>query len=477
GVQPGDRVALLLPNGLAFATLLHAAPRAGAVLVPLNLRLTVAEQTWQVVHSGARWLAHDSRTHDSANALAAAVPGLVLLDANDTSLIRPVDPAHSSPDAPKLEAASLGAASLDAYELNASTPDAASHDAPSPSAPYLVIYTSGTTGRPKGAVLTHGNLWWSATGSALHLGLRDDDVWLACLPLFHVGGLSILVRAACYGIAAVVHERFDAAAVNAAIDEERVSLVSVVPTMLQRMIDARGDAPYPPTLRCVLLGGGPAPRPLLEACARLCVPVAQTYGLTETASQLATLPPAEALRRLGSAGTPLYPSELRIVDAHGRTVPVGAPGEILVRGPTVMSGYHSDPGASARALAGGWLHTGDEGRVDADGYLYVLGRRDDMIVTGGENVYPAEVESVLLSHHAVAEVAVIGVPDDAWGQRVVAVVRLNTAANAIDADALRAHCRAQLAGYKVPREVRFTAEPLPRTASGKLRRRALRAER
>jgi O-succinylbenzoic acid--CoA ligase len=372
-----------------------------------------------------------------------------------------------------LDAEALESAVLDACE-EADVPLRLAHD---PAATLAIVYTSGTTGRPKGAMLTIGNHWWSAVGSALNLGVHADDRWLACLPLYHVGGLSILLRSAVYGTTAVVHDGFDAEAVNRALDEEWVTIVSVVSVMLQRMLDARGDRPYPSSLRCVLLGGGAAPRPLLERCARLGVPVVQTYGLTETASQVVTLAPEDALRKLGAAGRPLYPNELRVV-AHGRDAAAGEPGEILVRGPVVMAGYAGRPEATARAIVDGWLHTGDVGHLDADGYLYVLDRRDDLIVTGGENVYPAEVEAALLAHPWVAEAGVVGAPDDTWGQRVVAVVRLAGAPDLATADAvdtLRAHCRAHLAGYKVPSEIRIAAEPLPRTASGKLRRAELRA--
>ncbi|MDI3340687.1 MAG: AMP-binding protein [Sphaerobacter sp.] len=198
----------------------------------------------------------------------------------------------------------------------------------------------------------------------------------------------------------------------------------------------------------------------------------QTYGLTETASQVATLAPEDALRRLGSAGKPLYPNEIRIV-CDGRPAAPGAPGEILVRGPIVTAGYYGRPEATAKALADGWLHTGDVGYLDADGYLYVLDRRDDLIVTGGENVYPAEVEAALLAHPAVQEAGVIGLPDPEWGQAVAAVVRLADGA-ALSPEELRAFCRERLAGYKIPSRVRVTREPLPRNAAGKLLRRVLR---
>jgi O-succinylbenzoic acid--CoA ligase len=224
----------------------------------------------------------------------------------------------------------------------------------------------------------------------------------------------------------------------------------------------------------VLLGGGPAPRALLERCARLGIPISQTYGLTECCSQVATLAPRDALRKIGSAGRPLYPNEIRVVTDTGDAPSSGEGGEILVRGPIVTAGYWNRPDATESAFTDGWFRTGDFGTLDEDGYLYVLDRRDDLIVTGGENVYPAEVEGVLLAHPCVAEAAVIGESDAEWGQRVVAVVRLVEGADPSVADQLQAHCRSSLAAYKVPRGVRVSEAPLPRTASGKLQRGALR---
>nr|WP_238530553.1 o-succinylbenzoate--CoA ligase [Oscillochloris trichoides] len=333
------------------------------------------------------------------------------------------------------------------------------------------MYTSGTTGSPKGAMLSCGNHWWNATASALNLGLHADDCWLAALPLFHVGGLAIILRGAIYGIPVVLHERFDAHAVNAAIETERVTIISVVATTLQRMLDARGATPYPQHFRCALLGGGPAPRPLLELCAELGVPVAQTYGMTESASQAATLAPGDALRKLGSAGQALLPVGLRIGTVEREAAP-GEVGEILLAGPTITSGYVGQPTASAAALRGGWLHTGDLGYRDAEGYLYVVERRSDLIISGGENIYPAEVEAALLAHPAVVEAGVVGMPDAQWGQRPVAVVVLRQPVASAE---LLAFVRERLASYKLPRDI-VVRESLPRTASGKLQRARLREQ-
>ena len=445
GLRTGERVALLLANGVDFAVFVHAVPRAGGVLTLINARLTPTEITWQLRDADARILVTDAEHGVLAR---AALQGL----------------AAAQP-APRLfEAAAARSSAL--------PPRAGALDVPF-EAPHSIIYTSGTTGRPKGAVLTHGNFYWSAVGSAANLGVAAEDRWLACLPLYHVGGLSILLRSAIYGTTAVIHERFDAERAVRSMREERVSLLSVVAVMLERILALDGGG-FPSTLRAVLLGGGPAPRTLLEAAAARGVPVLQTYGLTESTSQVATLSAADALRKLGSAGLPLAGTTVR-VEVDGRPAAPGEVGEILVAGPTVCSGYLNRPDATAEAIRDGWLHTGDLGYLDAECYLYVADRRDDLIVTGGENVYPAEVESAILGHPSVAECAVVGLPDARWGAQVVAVVLPADIPGVIDAAALEAHARSHLAGYKVPRRFVFVEEPLPRTASGKVQRHLVRA--
>jgi len=447
GVGAGTRVATLMRNGPRVPLNVHAMSRLGTTLVPLNTRLSPDEIAWQLGDSGARLLIVDEATAPLALAARERFAAFDLVSAD-----RPVE------DIAALDTIAQAEIALrESVEL---------------SAVHSIVYTSGTTGRPKGAMLTYGNHWWSALGSALNLGTQPDDRWLACMPLFHVGGMAILLRSVIYGITAIIQPGFDPAAVNRAIDEEGVTIVSVVATMLQRMLAERGERPYPPTFRCALLGGGPAPRPLLEECARRGLPVVQTYGLTETGSQVATLAPRDALAKLGSAGKPLYPNALRILDADGHDAVPGAAGEIAVRGPVVTTGYADRPEETERAIRDGWLHTGDLGYLDDDGYLYVLDRRTDLIVSGGENVYPAEVEAVLLAHPAVDEACVVGIADNDWGQRVVASVHLENG-EVPDVTELVSFCRARLAGYKVPRDIRFVDE-LPRNAAGKLLRRVLR---
>lgn len=432
GIEAQARVALLLPNGAAFAVLTHALARLGAVMVPLNTRLAPAEVDWQIKDSRADVLIHH-------NALPSAP------DAGDGKVV---------------------ARRISVAAVQAATPgDIRLRDLIDLAAPQGIIYTSATTGRPKGVVLTFGNHWWSAVGSALHLGLQRRDAWLAVLPLYHVGGLAILWRGIIYGMPVTVHESFDPSAVNGAIDRGEVTIVSVVAAMLQRILDDRAARPLPAAFRCFLLGGGPAPRALLEQCVRDGVPVATTYGLTEAASQVATLPPEEFSRKLGSAGRPLLSTKLQIA------APAGEVGEILVRGPTVMQGYADRPQDTAAVLRDGWLHTGDLGYLDPEGYLYVVERRDDLIITGGENVYPTEVEQVLREHPAIADAGVVGVPDATWGQVVGAAVRPRAGAH-LTGDDVRRFCGERLARYKIPRHVWFV-DDLPRSPGGKLLRRAI----
>jgi O-succinylbenzoic acid--CoA ligase len=307
-------------------------------------------------------------------------------------------------------------------------------------APALGLQTSGSTGTPKPVTLTFGNLLWSALGSAVALGVQPEDRWLSALPLSHVGGLSILARSAIYGTEAVVHERFEADRVLHGLRHERITAISLVPTTLARLLDA--GLHEPPHLRFALLGGAPIPPVLLERAREARVPVVATYGLTEAASQVTT------------DGWPLFCTR----------VTLDADGEILVSGPTVARDAKKGTGTSVA------LRTGDLGRWEPDGRLAVVGRKADTIVSGGENVAPAEVEAVLEAHPAVAEALVRGRPDPEWGEAVEAVVVLRDGMHASEQE-LQAWCAARLARFKVPKAVSRTGR-LPRTASGKLVRSA-----
>lgn len=432
GVERGEHVGLLATNCLEFVEAVHALPRLGAVLVPLNARLTAEEIAWQIGDAGiARVL---------TVAASRQLAGAACRDGEAIAIVLERDGGSPVP-APAAEGEQGFVFEHDAGDA------------------FAVIYTSGTTGRPKGAVLTYGNFLASAAASAFNIGVDPGDRWVACMPLFHVGGLSILVRSVIYGTTVVLHAGFDERAVNRELRYGGATLLSVVPTMLERMLAADEDE-YPRSLRAVLVGGGPCPRPLLERALRRGLPVLPTYGLTEATSQVTTLAPADALAKVGSAGKPLPGTRLRVDAAPGE------PGEVLVAGPTVMAGYLRQPQATAEAVREGWLRTGDIGRIDEEGYLWVLDRRDDLVVSGGENVYPAEVEAALREHPSVAGAAVVGLPDAHWGQVVVAVV---VPRGQIGEAELTAHCRGRLAGYKVPRRFAFV-DGLPATASGKVQR-------
>jgi len=413
GAEAGTRVAIALPAGLAFAEALHACLLLGAVAVPVDLRLSSAERAQ--VTAGADVVV-DEPMGMVGEGLALPAPS--------------ARPAGANTDVPLAHGHRLDATAV-------------------------VIHTSGTTSEPRPIELTYGNLLWSALGSAVALGLDPDERWLCALPLSHVGGLSILVRSAIYATTAVVHERFETDRVLHALREEEITLVSLVATTLARLLDAGLERP--PAMRCALTGGGPIPPALVRRAHAAGVPVSLTYGLTESCSQVTTTPVAsidEDPAQPPTAGPPLFCTRVRI----------DADEEILVQGPTVA------PGSLA---ADGWLHTGDLGSLDEHGCLRVTGRKADTIVSGGENVAPAEVEAVLESHPDVLEAAVLGRADEQWGEAVTAIVVPRPGAKP-DAEALRAHCAGALAPYKVPKCVHTTAEPLPRTRSGKLLRRELR---
>jgi O-succinylbenzoic acid--CoA ligase len=395
GVRREGTVALELPPGPDFVVLVHALMKLGAIVYPLNPHLTDAEREAE---------------------LERANPVLVVSG--------PADLSGTEADLPL----------LGEHDLNAI---------------HCRILTSGTAGRPRPVGLTYGNHLWSAVGSAFNLGMEPSDRWLSCLPLNHVAGLSIVMRSVIYGTTAVVHDGFDVDRIADSLEGDGVTLISVVATQLRRLLEAGVDL-LP--LRAVLVGGGPVPDEVLEEAIGRGATVVQTYGLTEAASQVTTLSPADATRKLGSAGRPLLTTHLRIDD-----------GEILVQGPTVAPGC---------ADVDGWLHTGDLGHIDDEGFLYVTDRLGDVIVSGGENVMPAEVEEVLLRHPAVADAAAIGRADAEWQEAVEAVVVLRDGAEA-SPDELRRHCSSVLAGFKVPKRFEFVGE-LPRTSSGKLLRRALR---
>ena len=443
-VMPGDHVGLLMPNASATVVAVFALPRLGAVLVPLNTRLTPGEVAWQLQRSDcAHLLCAEPLAATGRVAAGERLPIYLLPDGGDEFVAWLAAHPTCVTDGLTTERPPLQA----------------------------IVFTSGTTGFPKGAMITYANHFWSAAGSAFKLGTRPDDRWLACLPLYHVGGLAILWRSCLYGTAVILHDGFRPAAILDSLAHDGATIVSLVPTMLQRLLDAGLKAATAPTLRLILLGGAAADPSLLAEAAKAGLPVAVTYGLTEATSQVATMMPRDKRAKPGSAGRPLLFTRVDVVDDAGRPAPANTPGEIVVSGPTVMAGYYGDAEATAGVLRDGRLYTGDAGYLDDDGDLWLLDRRGDLIVSGGENVYPAEVERVLRAHPAVAAACVVGLPHAEWGRQVAAMVVLREQATLTEAE-LVAHCRHELAGYKVPRHIAFV-EALPLTGSGKVQRAAV----
>jgi fatty-acyl-CoA synthase len=409
-LRAGEVVSTLTGNSPEHVALFFACAKAGAILHPISWRLAPAEIAFQLDDAGSSRLVVEEEYRalgDAASALAG-----------------PREPASQG------EPGSVGG--------------------------LLLIYTSGTTGKPKGALLTHANCFWTNLSFDLATGVGADDVVLACLPQFHCGGWNVQPLLAWWKGARVVIERqFDAGRALRLIEEKRVTTMMGVPAnylfMAQDPAFAGTDLS---SLRCAVVGGAPMPVPLIEQWRERGVDIVQGYGLTEAAPNVLCLPPEDAMRKIGSAGKP-YP----YVD-----VDVGEGGELLVRGPNVFPGYWRNPQATAEALAGGWLHTGDVVERDDEGYFYVKGRLKEMFISGGENVYPAEVESVLHEHPHVRDAAVVGVHDDTWGEVGAAYVVLDAP---VAENELVEFCRARLARFKVPKTIHVVDE-LPRNSMGKV---------
>jgi acyl-CoA synthetase (AMP-forming)/AMP-acid ligase II len=453
GVGAGDVVALLSYNCTEFIEAIFAANHLGAIAMPINWRLAAPEVRYILEHSGARALVCDESLVDLAN---EATKGL------EDALVRacvPGDPDGWTP-----------------FAALRATDDLPPRTAAGGDDLHRLMYTSGTTGRPKGVMLTHANLAWKNLAHIVEFGFTGADLGLACGPLYHVGALDLttttLIAA---GATIIVHRLFDAAEVVDEIERSGVTTVWLAPAMVNAImalpdVEARDLS----SVRLLIGGGEKMPIPLIERLQRVFPSAwfADAYGLTETVSGDTFLDRASTVTKLGSVGRPCLYLEVDIWDDDGNALPAGARGEVVLRGPKVFKGYWRDPEATAKAFAGGWFHTGDIGVRDEDGYLYIVDRLKDMILSGGENIAGSEVERVLYEHGAVLETAVVGRPDEKWGEVPVAFVVLKEGAVATP-DELVEHCRGQLARFKVPKAVEFVAE-LPRNPSGKVLKRELR---
>lgn len=428
GVKPRERVAILAKSTPDLVHIIYGCMQAQVEIVFLNHRLTPKELAYQLEDANVRLLIVDCSFEH------------VISFENMYTFSQLLEVVGEETFIPTSE--------WDASET------------------ISIMYTSGTTGFPKGVRQTVENHRMSALSSALNIGIRETDCWLCAVPIFHISGFSILIRSLIYGMTVALYEKFDEVAITKEITTGTVTHISVVSVMLERMLSymETHNLKTHPNFQLILAGGGPIPVAFLQRAIALKLPVAQTYGMTETSSQTCTLSAADAMRKIGSAGKPLFFYQVRI---NKVTEPLEI-GEICIRGPQVTPGYIGQF-AHVQSIVDGWLHTGDIGYLDEEGYLYVVDRRSDLIISGGENVYPAEIENVLLSHPAVLEAGVCGKEHATWGHVPIAFIvkKLD-----VSEEQLIQHCSDLLAKYKIPKRIIFV-ENLPRNGANKLMRHKL----
>jgi long-chain acyl-CoA synthetase len=460
GIAKGDRIAVLMLNSSRYLELYLAVGWAGAVIVPLNIRWSVAENRDALQDSGARLLVIDNAFVEAGEALAAAIPGLTLLHAD-----------NGEPPGGVAGYESLLAVGTAIPDAMAGRDDLAG-----------IFYTGGTTGRSKGVMLSHGNLMANALQSLAEGLSSRDAIYLHAAPMFHLANGSAMYTTLLNAGTNAIIKAFSPEAAAQAIERFRVTHTLLVPTMIQMFVDHPGiEGRDLSSLRHVMYGASPISEALLDrAMARLPgVNFVQAYGMTELSPVATVLMPEDqigagrAKGRHRSGGRAALGVEVRIVDADDQPVLPGTVGEIVVRGDTVMMGYWNRPEETAKAVVDGWMHTGDGGYMDEDGFVYVVDRIKDMIITGGENVYSTEVENVVAQYPGVLQCAVIGVPDPRWGEAVHAFVVIKAGA-AVDAADLIAFCKERIAGYKCPHSVDVRTDPLPMSGAGKILKRELR---
>lgn len=452
GVQPGDRVAILAHNSVTYVDLLFGLAKIGAIFTPLNWRLTARELTYILNDCQPKVLFLGPEFVPVYDALRGEVNIASLLSVEGAQF-------PGAQDYPRLLEASQAPASFTPIDQEA---------------PACILYTSGTTGKPKGAVIPQRQIFWNAVNTVISWGLTEKDVSPILTPMFHSGGLFVFLTPLFYaGGRVVLGRNFDPEASLRLIRTERCTVILGVPTLFQVWMNsaAFADADFG-QVHFFISGGAPCPPALIENWHRLKgVTVRQGYGLTEVGVNCFSMTDEEALTKVGSVGKPIFHSDIRLVDAQGNDVPPDTAGELLIRGAHVCLGYWNRPDATAEALRDGWFHTGDMARRDAEGYFYIAGRLKDMIISGGENVYAAEVEAVFREHNAVQDAALIGVPDEKWGEvgRMFVLLKPNCA---LTADELLTFCAARLAKYKIPKQIRFV-ESLPYSPYGKVMKQLL----
>ncbi|GAA3870605.1 long-chain fatty acid--CoA ligase [Leifsonia kafniensis] len=454
GVESGDRVAFLGNNHPAFLETLFATTTLGAIFVPLNTRLAAPEIEFALEDSGATTLIFHAELQPLARAGAwtSAVTRRIIIEGEASTAVEAYEDVLAS------------GADVD-HRATVTLED-----------PAIILYTSGTTGHPKGAVLSHGNLTWNCFNAIVDYGVTADDRVLLISPLFHVAALSMgALPMLLQGGRVVLHERFEPSEVLRAVEAERITMLSGVPTTFQMLQEhPNWESTDISSLRTLTCGGSSMPERMIEAYEKRGLAFSCGYGMTETAPGATAMPPQMSTHKIGSSGMKHFFTDVKIVDEQGAELPPGEIGEICVSGPNVIRSYWRRPDATANAFMDGWFRSGDLGYFDDDGYIYISDRLKDMIISGGENIYSAEVEGVIMEIPEVSGVALIGVPDEKWGELPLAVVNLAPGTRLTTQDIID-HLTGRLAKYKIPKRVEFIDE-LPRTASGKVRKAELRAE-
>lgn len=455
GVSRGDRIAVLLPNVPEFLELWFATAKTGAIMVPLNYRLAPPEIEYILEDCGATALAYAPDFAEQVEEIRSR--------AKDVNTYLCVGGEGQEDDLV-----------YDDWVSKALETEPATDPKPTLDDPHFIMYTSGTTGHPKGAILTHGNTHWNAINGVLAYQLSQNETNLVATPLYHIAGLSAGATPTIFsGGRVILMKYFNPDEALRMIESHKVTSMFGIPSMFQMMADCEHfDTTDFTSVRFLIVGGAPCPVPLIERYLSKGVAFNQGYGLTETAPGVTALPVEDALRKRGSAGKPLFYVDVDIVDDADMQVDRGELGEIVIQGSNVFQGYWNKPRETEEALKYGWFHTGDVGYFDSEGYLYVTDRKGDMIISGGENIYPVEVENVIRSNPKVADVGVVGLPDPAWGESPLAVVVLKSGERATTEELIE-YCRDKLARFKTPKKVVF-ADDLPRNSTGKVLKKELR---
>lgn len=455
GVCRGDRVSALLLNTNELMETMFACAKLGAIFVPINTRLSVDEVVYIVRNAGSSIFVFDHRLAQMALMLKKRVPQI-------NEFIETGTEANAGISYELL----LSHSRADEVNFEAKSDDI-----------HMLMYTSGTTGKPKGAMLTHGNTQWNAVNAIHFMPFQTDDITLTVAPLFHIGGMNIFTTPTLYiGGSVVLADKFEPKQVLELIEKERITTLFLVPAMWLALMQYRDFSQYDlSSLRICLSGGAPCPLTVIEFFQERNVPFFEGFGLTETAPFVCLLDKEYTVSKKGSVGKPPIHCEVKVVAPNGQEVPPGQVGELLVKGPNIFAGYWNDLEKTKEAIKDGWFYTGDLAKQDEDGFLYIVDRKKDMIITGGENVYPIEVEQVLFRAPNIKEVAIVGTPNEKWGEAIKAFIVLKDRTQPFTLSELQQFCEGKLARFKVPKEIEIL-DALPRNATGKVLKTVLRKE-